>query len=345
MSKAVTTAEFTSDLPASLGSAGKVLTVNSGATAFGWGDAFAYPTGAAAGQVLQRNAGNSAYEWGDGLPTGASAGQVLQRNAGDSAYEWGTISTGYDVVFPSNWASPTTTYTSSGTWSKGSLSDDDYVWIYLIGGGGGGGDGNAGGAGGRSAGGNGGRAIHIYGKAGVLNGATYVIGAGKTGGTGSYPQIAPNDSTFTLTANNGGTVFNTLSQYGRFITTGGSKATVDLAAHDDFVSFAKGSASYTFTDVLPTGVVRTFLANGLHISEVVSARPFHSVFSGGGGGGVSSQGIGVGDNSEFAGNGGDGSTTRTTTNGVYPGGGGAGSRAGLAGGGNGAAGNMRDYHV
>ena len=76
------------------------------------------------------------------------------------------------VVFPSDWSSPTTTYTSSGTYSKGGLSDDDYVWIYLLGGGGGGGDGSASGASNRSGGGDGGVAIHLYGKAGVLNGGT-----------------------------------------------------------------------------------------------------------------------------------------------------------------------------
>ena len=65
-------ADYAADVPTSIGSAGQVLKVNSGATA---------------------------YEWGDGLPSGAAAGQVLQRNAGNSAYEWADASGGGEATF------------------------------------------------------------------------------------------------------------------------------------------------------------------------------------------------------------------------------------------------------
>jgi len=60
------------------------------------------------------------------------------------------------IVFPSNWASPTNNYTSSDTWSKGSLADDDYVWFYLV---------NSGGGGGNARPGFGGNAMLLYGTA------------------------------------------------------------------------------------------------------------------------------------------------------------------------------------
>ncbi len=94
------------------------------------------------------------------VPAAGATGQLLQfASAGTAA--WATVSSGVEVTFPSNWSSPTNTYNSSGTWSKGSLSDDDYVWIYLVGGGQGGGNGSVSGAGNRSNGGAGGSGIVI----------------------------------------------------------------------------------------------------------------------------------------------------------------------------------------
>ena len=97
--------------------------------------------------------------------------------------------------------------------------------------------------------------------------------------------------------------------------------------------------------MLPTGVTQIFTSAGSNISDYTSGRPFHTVFSGGGGGGKSSQGTIVGNNSEFAGDGGDASTNSSTVNGASPAGGGAGSLQGLSTGGTGAAGNVRVYHV
>ena len=294
------------------------------------------------GSILYGNASGATARLAKG-----GAGTVLTSDGTDIS--WAAAAGGGgssdSLVFPSDWASPNNTYATSGTWSKGSLSDDDYVWIYLLGGGGGGGTGNISGAGNRSQGGDGGIAIHLYGKAGVFNGGTYVIGAGGTGSSSQYTRQAGGDTTFTLTDANGATIFTTATQSGRFITTGGSQDIVSLASFNDFVTFAKGSGSFTFTDVLPTGVTQIFTSAGSGIADSLTNRPFHTVFSGGGGGGQASAGTIVGNNSEFAGNGGDGSTNSSTVNGVFPGGGGAGSRQGLATGGNGAAGNVRVYHV
>ena len=278
------------------------------------------------------------------VPAAGATGQLLQYASAGSA-AWATVSSGLEVVFPSNWASPTNTYNSSGTWSKGSLSDDAYVWIYLLGGGGGGGAAVSG-AGYRSNGASGGTAIHIYGKAGVLNGGTYAIGAGGAGQSSTHHPSGGGATTFTLTDANGGTVFNTSSQSGRFIATKGAKDTVDLASFNDFVAFANGGASFTFTDVMPTGVTGLFINTGMLISSgQENGRPFHTIFSGGGGGGQTSSGTGAGNHSEFAGDGGDGSTNSSAVQGAFPGGGGGGSKQGLATGGNGAAGNVRVYHV
>ena len=353
MSKAVTTAEFTSDLPASLGSAGKVLTVNSGATAFGWGDAFAYPTGAAAGQVLQRNAGNSAYEWGDGLPTGASAGQVLQRNAGDSAYEWGTIASGTPaVVFP-NLASPTNTYTSSGTWSKGSLADTDFVWMYLCGGGYGG---NSASYPSTSSGGKGGGAVLVYGTAGHFNGAAYVIGAGGAGGSGGN-GTAGSLSSITTSSANGSFAYNTL--VGGWADTHATDLPnkIMVSAPDGIVTQSTTLASgrtktpYDFifaANSEPTGwsgaVTGQWGQYQWTNAGVTTGAGINGIFGGGGGGGKIQYGgnplVSVPGGSLYAGVGG----AHPNGTGSVPGGGGGGhSSNGQAGAGG--AGNLRVYHV
>ena len=290
--------------------------------------------------------GKLAYQDAIAVGTG-TAGQVLQSGGATGSPTWATVSSGLEVIFPSDWASPTNTYNSSGTWSKGSLSDDAYVWIYLLGSGQGGGNGSVSGASNRSNGGAGGQAVQIYGKAGVLDGAAYVVGASRAGTTNSHHPSASNATTFTLTAaNGGGTVFSTSTQSGRFVTTGGAKETINLASFDDAVGVANSNGAFSFTLTLPSGVIGSFSNAGLNIGESnLSSRPYYTLFSGGGGGGRSSSGTGVGNNSIFAGNGGDGSTNSSTVQGVFPGGGGAGSVNGLNGGGAGAAGNVRVYHV
>jgi len=282
-----------------------------------------------------------------------AAGQALKINAGATAYEWGNIETGgFNVVFPTDWASPNNTYATSGTWSKGSLADNDYVWVYLLGGGGGGGSALSS-NGYRSAGGGGGPAFLIYAKASILDGAAYVIGAGAAGTSTTHNATAGSATTFTLTESNGGTVFSSANASTQLyanvgLPTGGSKDTISLTGLNDYVMFALTTDTANFTHTVPTGAyVYPFLSLGSQISTAPASFATHHIFSAGGGGGKSNQsssGI-PGNTSEFAGNGGDGSSTASATQGTYPGGGGGGTMQGLTGGGAGANGNMRVYHV
>jgi len=295
--------------------------------------------------------GRLAYQ--DAIANGTgTAGQLLQSGGATGSPAWATVSSGFDVVFPSNWASPTNTYSSSGTWSKGSLSDDAYVWVYLLAGGGGGGTASSGNSY-RSAGGAGGAAFLIYATAGVLDGAAYVIGAGAAGTSSTHNATVGSATTFTLTESNGGTVFSSANASTHLpanigLPTGGAKDTISLTGLSDYVVFASTTDSANFTHVLPTGAyVYPFLSVGSQISTTPSVFATHHIFAAGGGGGRSNQsssGI-SGNTSEFAGNGGNGSATASATLGTYPGGGGGGTMQGLTGGGAGAAGNMRVYHV
>ena len=171
-----------------------------------------------------------------------------------------SISTDYDVVFPSDWGSPTNTYSTSGTWSKGSLTADDYVWIYLLAGGAGGGAASSG-SGQRSAGGTGGFAHMIYAKAGVLDGGVYVIGSGTSGVSGSHNAALSNPTTFTLTEANGGATFSTANSAaqntntfggGTSLPTGGSKTTISLTGLNDYVVYASTTASASWDNTVPT---------------------------------------------------------------------------------------------
>jgi len=290
-------AEFASDVPTSIGSAGQVLKINAGATAYEW-------------QAI-----------GDTLPSGASAGQVLQRNAGNSAYVWGTIETGTALpVIPSNWLSPTNTYSSSGTWAKGSLADDDFVWAYLVGGGGKSEVSYNGSF--TSAGGVGGGAVLVYGAASILNNAVYTIGAGST------TVIAASESKIVLAD-------------GRQFSTVGNSATFNV------VSAVTASTSLVSQPQVPSLVA---IKDALNFSEVFAARSgratnYNSATTGGelvstyGGNG----GAGIG--------GGQGGTPAGSPfHGTVPGGGGGSvngyySNASQASRGNGAAGNLRVYHV
>ena len=345
-------ADYAADVPTTIGSSGQVLKVNSGGTAYEWaaiGDTL--PAGASAGQVLKRNAGNSAYEWGtigDTLPAGASAGQVLKRNAGNSAYEWGTIVSGPDdVVWPSSWASPTNTYSTSGTWSKGSLADTDLVWIYMVGGG------NAGSAdnqiGWNTAGGSGGLAMLLFGQAKVFDGGTYAIGAGQIfgGSTGG-------NTTFTLSSTYGSRVFS-------------SNENPFLGFHNNPFVYVDGSG--IATQSIETGSVTAGIANPAiftlssapswsgHVGNgtirwnYASGSGASSIFGGGAGGGHShtndsspAANATTRGSSLYAG---DGGASASGAAGAYPGGGGGGyaTNGGSPSGGNGANGNVRVYHV
>ena len=293
------------------------------------------------GSILYGNASGATARLAAG---GAST--VLTSDGTDLSWA-ATSSGGFEaIVFPSDWSSPTATYTSSGTYSKGSLADDDYVWIYLVGGGGGGSKSD------NSdyfQGGVGGRAMFVYAKAGVLDGGAYVVGAGAAGQTsvsqyGSNPTV----SSFTFTSGNGGNVFATStsnvpsaaqSDLSSFIKTP-LKISSDVLATDVSITGTE-TTSVTFLGTFPSGY-GSFFAGG-NISNNASGTV---VFGGGSGAGKSTGSAVGGDNnsarsdSTFAGN---GAAATSAAVGVAPGGGGS-TGAGVNGGA-GAAGSVRIYNV
>ena len=274
-----------------------------------------------------------------------AAGTVLTSDGTDLSFA--AVAAGFQaVVFPSNWASPTATYTSSGTYSKGGLSDDSYVWVYLVGGGGGASKSDNGNI---YEGGVGGRAMLIYAKAGVLDGASYVVGAGAAGRTdnSSTTSTNPTVSSFTLTGANGGNVFATST------STNNSTAASDLS---DFMKTVLESSSDTLaTDLSITGTeVGNVLFSGAIPSGYSSffasnnALGANSVVFGAGNGAGKRFSEAIGSHADvprsdslFAGNGGA-STSGAT--GVAPGGGGSVGESGTNGGA-GAAGSVRVYNV
>ena len=288
------------------------------------------------------------------VPAAGAAGQLLQyASAGTAA--WATISTGADdVVFP-NIASPNSTYTSSGTWSKGSLSDDDYVWIYLVGGGQGGKSSSA-----YSSGSNGGAALLIYGKAKFFDGGAYVVGTGTAGSSSATAPALGAASTFTLTSTYDSRLFTTADA-----AVSGSNQPFPSAAL--FNTFTGGVTKQATTNIVATAprthdfILGTAItgwtgitSNTTHwnFGEDGSAGPDstgqNGIFGGGAGGGIWAGGAFSGGGSLYAGAGGassgDGSGLNGT-DGSVPGGGGGNGGAGAGTGGAGANGNVRVYHV
>ena len=278
-----------------------------------------------------------------GLAKG-SAGTVLQSDGTDIA--WVAQSSGTpDIVFPSNWASPTATYTSSGTYSKGGLSDDAYVWVYLVGGGGGGSRSDNGNI---YEGGVGGRAMLIYAKAGVLDGGSYVVGAGAAGRTsaGTTQSTNPTASSFTLTSGNGGNVFATSTSVSP--STAGADLstfvqTVLISSSDTLATGLSITGTemtgVTFSGVIPSGYASFFAG--------ANSQGSNSVVFGGGNGAGKRFSAAIGSHADvprsdslFAGN---GAAATSGATGVAPGGGGTVGDG--ANGGAGAAGSVRVYNV
>jgi len=234
------------------------------------------------------------------------------------------------IVFPSNWASPTNNYTSSDTWSKGSLADDDYVWFYLV---------NSGGGGGNARPGFGGNAMLLYGTAATFNGAAYTIGAAKAG-QNSTQGTTQNATTVTLSSSNGSVAF-TPGDIGPTNDVSGISSlqtnirSIDGGTNGTYLIGAP-TASYTInTGALPSGYGRWT------ISETITgynSADADSVF-GGGAGFTTFSSVNTASVSLFAGDGGasDGAA------GAAPGGGGAETNGGT--GASGAAGSVRVYHV
>ena len=261
---------------------------------------------------------------------------------------------------PDNLANPNSTYTSSGTWSKGALGDDDLVCFYLVGGGGGGSspDGAQ-----RAFGGQGGVGALIFGTAGYFNGAAYVVGAGGAGESGASPGNPGAASTLTLTANAGASQAFTTGPSGNGqgagAGTGGLIAAVDPEWISTTFSYQVGTivvaststnASYIKTlNALSSfsPVPSTAFAGGISgTGQSAGERNGASCLLGGGGGAsfranASSDPQGTGGVSNFAGNGGGDGTNGA--NGAVPGGGGSGKASGTAFAGG--AGSVRVYHI
>ena len=249
--------------------------------------------------------------------------QLLQSNG--TTASWATVSSDpAAVVFPSNWASPTNTYTSSGTWSKGSLDDDDYVWFFLL---------SSGEGGAEITPGDGGAVRLIYAKAGVLNGAAYVIGAAVTGTSNNQEPIAQNHSTLTLASGQGGRVFTTNTRISSDSDFQNPNLVISSPISGVGGTYLNGSPaeSYKFsTEPLPSGYQLFFRG------AWSNTQGNNTIFGGASGQRTNYSYVNT---SLLSGNGG----TTSSKDGIAPGGGGGTSGSGV--GGTGAAGNVRVYHV
>jgi len=287
------------------------------------------------GSILYGNASGATARLAKG-----AAGTVLTSDGTDLSFAAVGAS---DVVWPSNFASPTNTYTSSGTWSKGSLADDDYVWIYLVGGGGGGtyDTGNF------VNGGVPGAALLLYGKASLFNGGAYVIGAGNP-----IMTVAATPTTFTLSSANNSTLFTTGVNGG--LAEGQADAgvfkiveakTSPITVVDVVVNATQSPTSiFTIPAAFPTipNAYGTLYAWNAGSVGAYPGAAYNSVFGGGGGGGKNAAAaVGGGTASLYAAN---GSNFNSGGAAAVPGAGGCGGTS-ASGAQVGAAGNVRVYHV
>ena len=273
------------------------------------------------GSILYGNASGATARLAAG-----GANTFLKSDGTDIA--WSTVSTGTpDVAFPSDWASPTNTYTSSGTWSKGSLADTDWVVFYLVGGG------SSGRVGTNVDSGFGGYAAIVVGTAEMFNGMSYVVGAGGAGGsTGNSPNMG-GDSTIAISSVSGW----------EDITYTSDDKNIKIAPPKGYVEGAhftsKPNANFTPASLaLPSSPLVTHRFSHPHQNYYHSTQ-VRILFGGGGGNSVS----GGASNappmiSTYAGIGGSG-----TAAGTAPGGGGGSVGTGSSGAG--AAGSVRVYHV
>jgi len=270
--------------------------------------------------------GKLAYQDAIAVGTG-TAGQVLQSGGATAAPAWATVSSGTPpIIFPSDWTSPNSTYTSSGTWSKGSLSDDDYVWFYLVAGGGGGVYNSN-----FASGGKGGNALLLYGKAGLFNGKAYVVGAGDAGQTSGEGARSGGVSSVAF-----GGVIGTLN------TSLVSARSLD-AYSASAVSYQNGN-NFTISHdgTYPTGYTAMF-NTPQGSNDTPNSKS--GVFSGGGGGNLWHTNPQQNGTSFYAGAGGAYNASGQGLDGVAPGGGGGATRTSGQRGGNGADGSVRVYHV
>jgi len=300
-------ADYAADVPTSIGSAGQVLKVNSGGTAYEWaaiGDAL--PAGASAGQVLKRNAGNTDYEWGDAesaINVDSSGNPTL--GTGVTALELRTLmnaqATAEGVAAP-DWSSPSSTYTTGGTWSKPSgLANDAIVWVYMVSGGTGGGTASdAGGNNSIANGGRGGYAAMVQVKASNLDGSAYVIGAGGTGASAGT----------TSNGGNGGATYITINST---VYSAGETTPNGVNGHTGYTNISGQSgagstelANY-FQIVYPSLYTEGFTGSLLGVTPIYNVSNNDAIFAGGSGSQMywDSSGGPLGQDSVYAGDAGD----------------------------------------
>ena len=220
------------------------------------------------------------------------------------------------VAFPSDWASADETFTSSATYSKhSSLANDDYVWFFLLGGGGGGSVNDAG---------FGGSVRLIFAKAGLLNGAAFVVGAGSDG-VNSGSAAAGGQTILTLSSGNGSSVFATPTDDTNNILNVVTAPTPNVSG--TYLNGGPDEAYGFSTKPLPSGYEKLF--TGTYAQDVIF---------GGARGTATNQAAST---SLLSGNGG----VNTGGDGAAPGGGGAAGHGSGQIGGDGVAGNVRVYHV
>lgn len=115
------------------------------------------------------------------------------------------------LVTPPDFTSPDATFSSNGTYSRGSTPADQLLWVYLVGGGGGATQNISSYI---TYGGIGGSYRFLVATAGTLDGATYTIGAGGAGNTGTNGNGTPStitvDGTTYSTADNSNNKFTVL---------------------------------------------------------------------------------------------------------------------------------------
>jgi len=295
------------------------------------------------GSILYGNASGATARLAKG-----AAGTVLTSDGTDLSFAALPASGAPPVVFPSDWASPTNTYNSSGTWSKGSLGDDDYVWFFMVGGGqGGGGQPNTNST---ARGGEGGRAMLLYGKAEVFDGGTYTIGTGGAGGTGFHgsngaaTSFTPAAASYVSGESSKSTGIAEMNNTYPTALTNILELVKGAASSPNYISASELTPHLFGLGVLPTNYI-TFLYSRLGDFNL-SGNVQGSVFSGGSGCSAYNTGNNTGSISLFSGNGGASSSSGSPSAGTFPGGGGGGSaKVSGATGAAGAAGQVRVYHV
>ena len=228
---------------------------------------------------------------------------------------------GFPIWDPTS--TPDVTLTSSGTWTKPSLSDGTWVLVYMVGGGGAGTVEGNNWANGGAAG-----AAHIFsGQASEFpSSVTFTIAAGGTpnGGDGGDTSCVIQGKTYTAGGGDGGNNGTNIPSYG-----------------------ASGRSAVVYSGIAPFETLPAL--EGSSTADSILAGPGNTVFGagsnsvyGGASGGTARNGGLAGGTSTYAGNGGSGVAAQEK-NGGFPGGGGGGRTSGAAG--SGGAGVVKIWYI